>query len=594
MKHFFFPFEKKPDFTCSAEHIERLTEYEKYQLSFHPERPKYLDYLTIFHEVEECLQSDMHGSCLIHTHRAVLESNEGPLKVMLIGQQSAPTSDYGQLQALMKNNGEAEKWNQGMPTPASYDRALRAIELAGKENRIIITMIDTPGADPTEEAEAGGIAWKIGRCMQALAEAPVPTISVIMNRGCSGGAIALSGCDIVLAMEYATYLVISPEACSSILFRTRSKANLAAEISQITAREALDHSIIDALVTEPEGPAHRFPKSAMASLKRSLGSHATALGSIPPEKIFPWRVKKWRKIGQWNEIGEQEMAVFEKQVSRCLQKPADTLFIKRHAGCRDSNGKRIYDPVLLPKLLENNYVCSECGYRYTRLSARDYIELALDESSFREHPQTRYIADRDILLFPEYSQKLEEARAATGMASALITGNGTIGGHDVVFCATDFGFLGGSFCMSTGEKIWRACETAIDRQCPIILQAAGGGARMHEGCSSMVSIPKVHVALSRVEKASLPVITIITDPTLGGVAIGIGSRGMKLFEYNAGNIGFSGKRVIEQYTGHKTSQDFQTTRWLQQKGHAKHIVKPKDMRHKLSVIIDDFYRNRVS
>ena len=180
------------------------------------------------------------------------------------------------------------------------------------------------------------------------------------------------------------------------------------------------------------------------------------------------------------------------------------------------------------------------------------------------------------------------------MASALITGNGTIGGHDVVFCATDFGFLGGSFCMSTGEKIWRACETAIDRQCPIILQAAGGGARMHEGCSSMVSIPKVHVALSRVEKASLPVITIITDPTLGGVAIGIGSRGMKLFEYNAGNIGFSGKRVIEQYTGHKTSQDFQTTRWLQQKGHAKHIVKPKDMRHKLSVIIDDFYRNRVS
>lgn len=591
MKHFFLPFEKKPDFTYSAEHIEQLTEYQKYLLSFHPERPKYLDYLDIFDEVEECLQSDAHGSCLIRTHRATLDSAEGPLKVMLIGQQSAPTSDFEKLQKLMKKNGVTEKWNHGMPTPASYDRALHAIELAGKENRIIITMIDTPGADPTEEAEAGGIAWKIGRCMQSLAEAPVPTISVIMNRGCSGGAIALSGCDTVLAMEYATYLVISPEACSSILFRTRAKANLAAEISQITAREALSHGIVDALVTEPEGPAHRFPEAAMVSLKQSLSSHAAALASIPPEDIFPYRVKKWKKIGQWDSITEQEITVFEKHVSRHLQKPDGTLYIKRHANCRNSNGKRLHDPVFFPKLLENNYVCSECGYRYTRLSARDYIELALDPGSFREHPETRYIVDKDILLFPEYSQKLEEARAATGMVSALITGNGTIEGRDVVFCATDFGFLGGSFCMSTGEKIWQACETAIDRRCPIILQAAGGGARMHEGCSSMVSIPKVHVALSRVEKASLPVITIITDPTLGGVAIGVGSRGTQLFEYNAGNIGFSGKRVIEQYTGKKTSQDFQTTRWLQQKGHAKHIVKMKDMRHHISVTIDDFYRN---
>ena len=108
MKHFFLPFEKKPDFTCSAEHIEQLTEYEKYQLSFHPERPKYLDYLTIFHEVEACLENNEHGSCLINTHRAVLESDNGPLKVMLIGQQSAPTSDFEELQELMKNNGVAK------------------------------------------------------------------------------------------------------------------------------------------------------------------------------------------------------------------------------------------------------------------------------------------------------------------------------------------------------------------------------------------------------------------------------------------------------------------------------------------------------
>ncbi len=594
MKHFFLPFEKKPDFSCSAEHIEQLSEYEKYQLSFHPERPRYLDYLPVFQQVEECFQNDAHGNCLIGTHRALLDTPEGPLKVMLIGQQSAPTSDYERLQELMKNNGEAAKWNQGMPTPASYDRALQAIELAGKENRIIITMIDTPGADPTEEAEAGGIAWKIGRCMQALAEAPVPTISVIMNRGCSGGAIALSGCDRVLAMEYSTYLVISPEACSSILFRTRAKANLAAEISQITAREAFTHGIVDAVVTEPAGPAHRFPEAAMTSLQQSLCSHASALASIASDQIFYCRTERWQKIGQWDEIPEQDINAFEKKVSRQLKQQTDTLFIKRHPKCRDKSGKRVYDPAFLPGLLANNYVCPECGHRYTRLSARDYIELVLDEGSFREHAETRYIVDKDILVFPEYAQKLEEARYATGMASAFITGDGSVEGHDVVFCATDFGFLGGSFCMSTGEKIWRACETAIERQSPVILQAAGGGARMHEGCSSMVSIPKVHVALSRVEKASLPVITIITDPTLGGVAIGIGSRGIQLFEYNAGNIGFSGKRVIEQYTGKKTSGDFQTTRWLQEKGHAKDIVRPEEMKQHLSAIIEEHYRKPVS
>ena len=591
MKHFFLPFEKKQDFSYSAENIEQLTEYEKYQLSFHPERPKYLDYLKIFDEVEVCLENNMHGGCLIQTHRAMLDTPKGSLKVMLIGQQSAPTSDFERLQALMQNNDLAKQWNQGMPTPASYERALQAIRLAEKENRLIITMIDTPGADPTEEAETGGIAWKIGNCMQALAETPVPTISVIMNRGCSGGAIALSGCDRVLAMEYATYLVISPEACSSILFRTRAKANHAAEISQITAREALSHGIVDALVAEPEGPAHRFAEAAMASLKKSLSSHVMELAAIPSKKIFSTRVERWRATGQWDSIEEPDMAFFEHNISKCLKKPADTLYIKRHKGCRNSDGKKIYDPVFFPALLDNNYVCPECSYRYTRLSAKDYIELVLDQCSFREHSETRLIIDRDILHFPQYLEKLEEARVATGLASACITGDGTILGRDVVFCATDFGFLGGSFCMSTGEKIWRACEKAIERDCPIILQAAGGGARMHEGCSSMVSIPKVHVALSRVEKASLPVITIITDPTLGGVAIGIGSRGIQLFEYNAGNIGFSGKRVIEQYTGKKTSPDFQTTRWLKQHGHAKHIVKPENLRHRISLFIDELRQN---
>jgi acetyl-CoA carboxylase beta subunit len=140
--------------------------------------------------------------------------------------------------------------------------------------------------------------------------------------------------------------------------------------------------------------------------------------------------------------------------------------------------------------------------------------------------------------------------------------------------------------MTTGEKIWRAAEIAIKNKKPLILHAAGGGARMHEGCSSMVSIPKAHVAITRVEQAGLPVITIITDPTLGGVAIGYGSRGKRIFLKHAGNIGFSGRRVIEQYTGKKTSKDFQTTPWLRNNGHVEYMATQDSLRSEILDILN--------
>ena len=588
MKHFYLPFEKREGFSYSRESIEKLTEYEKYQLSFHPERPKHLDYLTVFEAAEECLQNDLYGSCIIQTHRAILRNGSKILPVMLIGQQSGPTSDFVLMRKLMRNPVEIHKWNQGMPTPAAFEKANDAIKIAEEENRIIITVIDTAGADPTEQSEAGGIAWKIGRCMQLLAEATVPTLSVIINRGCSGGAIALTGCDVVLAMEYSTYMVISPEACSSILFRTREKAGFAAEISQITALKALKNGIIDEIIEEPEGPAHHYRESALQSFKTSMVKWLDKLSEIPQEQIFAQRMERWEKIGQWNTITEEEITAFEKPVSFFIPKPENVLFVARHKNCHNITGKRVLDPILYSKLLGDNFVCETCGHRYVRLTAHDYIDLIIDPGTFQEHEDTRYIVDKDILKFPDYRKKIDEAQQKTGAAASFITGDATIQGEPVVFCATNFNFLGGSFCMTTAEKIWRASKAAIRQRVPLIVQATGGGARMHEGCSSMVGLPKLHVAISSVEKAGLPVISIITDPTLGGVAIGIASRGIKLFEHNAGNIGFSGKRVIEQYTGKATTRDFQTTWWLQQKGFVERTALPSKIKFKITEILNEY------
>ena len=573
-------FEQDPNFNYSPESIEDLSEYEKYALSFHPERPKYLDYISIFDVVEPCFESDEFGACLIQTHRAELDG----IPVMLVGQQSGPSSNYEKIRQAMMDPDQIQKWNHGMPIPASYERAVKAIQLAEEDNRIIIIFIDTPGADPTERSEANGIAWRIGDAIHALADVKVPTISVIINRACSGGAIALTGTDVTLALENSTYLVISPEACSSILFHTRSRANEAAEISQITSREGFTHGIVDELIPEMDGPAHINPEETKRSVQTVLNKYVSKYSDFNGNAVIKDRIERWNKMGHWDMISPKELKLFHRPVSR-IPKPEPSGYIKRHKNCYDKNGIHQYDPVSFSKLEQSNFICDVCGHRYIRPSAWDYIHRMVDSESFTEHEQTKFIVDKDILEFPGYNKKLIETRHKTGLGSAMITGDGTIFGKNIVLCVTDFGFLGGSFCMSTGEKIWRAAQIAIDKKAPLILQAAGGGARMHEGCSSMVSIPKAQLAISRVEQAGLPVVTLITDPTLGGVAIGIGSRGQRLFEYNAGHIGFSGKRVIEQYTGKKISSGFQTVNWLKEKGHADEIIHPKDLKEKIFSMI---------
>ena len=573
-------FEQDPNFNYSPESIEDLSEYEKYELSFHPERPKYLDYLSIFENVNSCFETDKFGNCLIQTHRAKLFG----IPVMLVGQQSGPSSNYKNMRKAMMDPAQIQKWNHGMPVPISYERAVKAIYLAEEENRILLIFIDTPGADPTERSEANGIAWRIGDAIHALADVKVPTISIIINRACSGGAIALTGTDVTLALEHSTYLVITPEACSSILFHTRSRANEAAEISQITSREGFNHGIVDELIPELGGLAHIDPEQTKLSVQSILKKYVSRFSNFNGDNVIKNRIDRWGKIGQWDMIDSIELETFHLPVSR-IPKPESTGYINRHKNCYNENGIHQYDPVLFSNLKQSNFICDVCGHRYMRPSAWDYIDWMVDSGSFFEHEETKLIADKDILGFPGYIEKLKETRIKTGLLTAMITGDGTICGKKIVLCTTDFGFLGGSFCMSTGEKVWRAAQIAINKNVPMIIQACGGGARMHEGCSSMVSIPKAQLAMSRVEQAGLAVVTLITDPTLGGVAIGIGSRGQRLFEFNAGHIGFSGKRVIEQYTGEKTSPGFQTVNWLKEFGHAEDIVHPKNLKEKIFSMI---------
>ena len=362
-KHYYLPFEKNGSFEYSEESIAFLSEYEKYQLSFHPERPKFLDFLPLFYNVSSCFDSDAYGANLIQTYRASLKLNNMDVPLMLIGQQSGPTSSYSNMVKIMSNSEEIIKWNNGMPTPEAYERAYRAVKTGNQEKRIIVLFVDTPGADPTEKSEERGIAWRIGNMIQALVESATPTISVILNRGCSGGAIAFTGCDVVLALENSSYLVISPEACSSILFHTRNRANEAAKISQITSKEGLANGIIDELIIERKGPAHRYPNESKKAVMNVIAKHIHKLQNLSEKSLYKLRENKWAEMGHWQK-GSEEFILSVQQKKTKVPKPNSEGFIARHKGCFNLKGNRIFDPVHFGELVNNNFHCSTCGYRY--------------------------------------------------------------------------------------------------------------------------------------------------------------------------------------------------------------------------------------
>ena len=377
----------------------KLGSYDAYKLSCHPERPRYLDYLHLFSSVEPCCSSNRLGNELIQTHRAALIIDGIRVDVMLIGQQVGPSSNLQELKTMMRSKEELTRWNNGMPTAASFERAMEAVSIAVAENRPIITFVDTPGADPTERAEREGIAWRIGSTIGHLLDAPVATVAVILNRACSGGAVALTACDHILALENSTFSPIAPEACSSILFRNRDRADEAAELLQLTAADGLRNGVIDEIVSEGPEPAHIDPKPIFDNLSRALKRSIQTLTDRPSQDLIKDRDERWHKMGRWGTASSEHVASLEPTDS-FLPEPTDLGYIMRHKDCRDSSGRRLYQPVVRSKLIANRLLCEDCGKRYAYRSLPENMAAVLDPDSFLEHDETKLIIDQDLLGFP--------------------------------------------------------------------------------------------------------------------------------------------------------------------------------------------------
>ncbi|MCI0449761.1 MAG: acetyl-CoA carboxylase carboxyltransferase subunit alpha [Chlorobi bacterium] len=262
-----------------------LTRWQIVQIARHPERPYSLDYIYLM--TEDFIE--FHGDRNFGDDKAVVGgfANLDNKPVMIIGQQKGRDT---------KSNIYR---NFGMMNPEGYRKALRLMKLAEKFNRPVITLIDTPGANPGMEAEERGQAEAIAKNIQEMSSLKVPIIVCIIGEGASGGAFGIGVGDRVLMFEYCWYSVISPESCSSILFRSWDYKEQAAEALKLTAQDLVEHKIVDRIVPEPEGGAHRNHKQAAEFLKDAILEELKLLEKISPDKFLDLRIKKYGAMGYW-------------------------------------------------------------------------------------------------------------------------------------------------------------------------------------------------------------------------------------------------------------------------------------------------------
>jgi acetyl-CoA carboxylase carboxyl transferase subunit alpha len=269
--------------SLTASIFANLTPWQVAQLARHPQRPYTLDYaVSVFDEFQE-----LHGDRMYADDLAIVG---GPARlagrpVMLIGHQKG------------RDTKERVRRNYGMPKPEGYRKALRLMRLAERFRLPIVTLIDTPGAYPGVGSEERNQSEAIARNLFEMSTLRVPVITAVIGEGGSGGALAIGVCDRLLMLQYAVYSVISPEGCASILWKSADKKELAADAMGITADRLDKFGLVDEILREPLGGAHRDPQAMADSLKTALVRHLDEVAQLPEDTLLAQRYQRLRGQG---------------------------------------------------------------------------------------------------------------------------------------------------------------------------------------------------------------------------------------------------------------------------------------------------------
>lgn len=633
---------------CEREIYPNLSAYDTFLLSGNPLRPKALDYIGyIFRDVVLYYNPDVRGDHLLVGGEGKIEIDGRLVDAMVVGQQTGPSSRREELLTLPVS--EYHRWNQGMGFPDGYRKAVYFMDLAERRGWPVVVFVDTPGADPSEYSEEEGQAFAINDVIHKTTSLKVPNLSYIISLGASGGAIAVTPTNRTIMNQYATYMVISPGGCASILFRNRSPESIykAAEGLCLTSADAVRQNTVDEVVEEGLHPGHRYPKELLAKGKDAVVRSLAQILELRGDKAECIRRKKFYGMGVWGESGDKrstdalaKTAAEQDQAFQNLKASLAKYIAERNCMVTTGHGNPVGEAAVIAELedrrqvarmiyavehVDVGYLSKELGYEanslsktqwaliheyvlerrygdmdgagplhpnggvspYRRQHPVDWIRWVTDKSSFREFEETIAYCSVDQLQFPEYEEALARGIKETGLVSGLITGTAKIGGQDAILAINNFGLVGSSLCDEIGEKFRYAAMRALESRTPLVSIAMGGGARMQEGTPSMHrNIPKAQHALNELEEAGIPHISVICDPTLGGTAISYGLRGdyMIVVEGSA-NIGFSGKRVVEQFQGRKVAPDFQHESWLLHRGFVDECVATEELGKRIAELL---------
>ena len=274
-----------------VEIFSNLTPWQRVQISRHPERPytlAYIDYVTNGSFIE------LHGDRTVGDDKAMVGGfgDVDGQTVMFIGQQKGINTKMRQIRRF------------GMANPEGYRKALRLMKMAEKFNKPIVTFIDTPGAYPGLEAEERGQGEAIARNLLEMAQLKVPVICIIIGEGASGGALGIGIGDKVLMLENTWYSVISPESCSSILWRSWSFKETAAAALKLTSNDMMENGLIDGIIKEPLGGVHNNHKEAFETVKQEILNHLALLKKQTPDERINARIEKFSSMGVVHDLDE--------------------------------------------------------------------------------------------------------------------------------------------------------------------------------------------------------------------------------------------------------------------------------------------------
>ena len=511
-----------------------------------------------------------------------------------------------------------------------YSHALEIMRLAEKYRRPLVTLIDTPGGDPLKESAELLQCWKISDCIRTLAGLRVPTVSIIIGEGGSGGALSLQVTDRTYMLENSVYSVIAPEGCARILIKglnqkpreeQQKRIKEMANLLKPTPQDMLRFKIIDGIIDEPKWGMHEDPGSAARNIGHFIKTALDELNKESVNSLLDKRYKRFMGHGRWQELPTEPDVPAAKRLTQKFMKAVKKIFTREKRAPADQREQaagwtwdetqpKVYEcdkcdeKTPIAKYLKNFKICPKCGSmnRKSHPSAYEWIKYLADRGSFQERDEVLAPLDpidfsfqADDGRFKRYREDIERDQEKTGVKEALVIGTAKIKGMEVVVAVSELGFRGGSLGSVVGEKFVRAVGYANQRGCPLVSVSLSGGARMQEGIFSLMQMAKTNMALTRIR---VPYISILADPTMAGSLSSYVSQGDIHIAEPGAEIGFAGTRVVEGYLKTKISgEDGTSPPWYHpdfylEKGGINEIVPREKMRDRVHEYLELIKRFR--